>query len=72
MELASQPGEYRNLTRVGEGVFTAVLPFTKDWLGRMRGLKLTVDGVHYNTESARVLAVEVQRHLDRLVKERNH
>lgn len=76
MELASQPGEYtwkhRNLTRVGEGVFTAVLPFTKDWFGRMRGLKLTVDGVHYNTESARVLAVEVQRHLDRLVKERNH
>ena len=38
----------------------------------MRGLKLTVDGVHYNTESAKALAMEVQRHLDRLVKERNH
>ncbi|MFQ8898317.1 MAG: hypothetical protein ACLR71_08890 [[Clostridium] scindens] len=50
----------------------AVLPFTKDWFGRMRGLKLTVDGVHYNTASAKALAGEVQRRLDELEKERNH
>ena len=76
MELASQPGEYtwkhRNLTRLTEGIFMAVLPFTKDWFGRMRGLKLTVDGVHYNTASAKALAGEVQRRLDELEKERNH
>ena len=76
MELASQPGEYtwkhRNLTRLTEGIFMAVPPFTKDWFGRMRGLKLTVDGVHYNTASAKALAGEVQRRLDELEKERNY
>lgn len=74
MELASQPGEYtwkhRNLTRVAEGVFTVLLPFTKEWLGRLRKLKLTVDGVHYNRTSARVLGGEVQRYLDEMEKER--
>ena len=42
-----------------------LLPFTKDKLSQARGLSLTVDGVHFNTFAARLLAERLEVLFDR-------
>ena len=38
-----------------------LLPFTKDKLSKARGLALTVDGVHFNSFAARLLAEQLEK-----------
>jgi len=41
--------------RILDDIIMLVLPFTKDWFSKIRRLELTVDGVHYNSLSARLI-----------------
>lgn len=42
-------------------IFTMlVLPFTKDWFSSARSLKVTVDGIHFSSESAKALSDAVE------------
>ena len=53
---AAYTWRWRWLQRVVDAAVMLLLPFTKDWFSKSRGLKLTVDGVHFNSLSARLLA----------------
>ena len=45
-------------------VLMLLLPFAKDVFSRLRRLELTVDGVHFNSFTARLLAHDVQEQVD--------
>ena len=47
--------KYKNLIRITDGIIMLLLPFSKDWFSRFRHLELTVDGVHYNSLTARLI-----------------
>lgn len=53
-------GRY-NFGRLADGMFMLLFPHRKDVLSRKRGLAVTVDGVHFNSGSARLLAGAVER-----------
>lgn len=55
-----------DLCRIVDGTSMAVFPVIKDRLSKRRGLDVTVDGVHYNSSSAKLLAAAVVKALDRL------
>ena len=40
-----------------------LFPFTKDYFAKIRGLSTTVDGVHFNSKSAKVLALEIEKYI---------
>ena len=40
-----------------------LFPCTKDCFAKMRGLTTSVDGVHFNSESAKILAMEIEKHI---------
>lgn len=52
------------LARVVDIITMGLLPFTKDWFSRHRGLELTVDGVHFNTFSGRIAAEALAGHIE--------
>lgn len=57
----------RNGARRGMDILTmGLLPFTKNWFSKRRGLELTVDGVHFNERSARLAAGEAERAIGEL------
>ena len=47
--------KHKNLIRLIANLAMLICPSVKDMLSRKRGLKLTVDGVHYNSLSAELL-----------------
>ncbi len=49
------------LLRVLDAAFMLLCPSSKDWLSKKRGLELTVDGCHFNSLSARLLAEAINR-----------
>ena len=49
--------------RVIDVVIMSLLPFTKDKFAKRRGLTTSVDGVHFNSNSAKILAKEVENYL---------
>ncbi len=49
------------LLRVLDAFLMLLFPASKDWLSKKRGLELTVDGCHFNSLSARLLAEAVNR-----------
>lgn len=49
------------LRRVVDIISMGLMPFTKDWYSRKRGLELTVDGVHFNTRSGTIAAEAVKK-----------
>lgn len=55
-----------NFGRITDGTYMALFPMEKDRLSKRRGLDLTVDGVHYNSKSAKLLAAAVVKALDRM------
>lgn len=55
--------KYRFLIRVADAAIMTLLPFTKDYFAKIRGLTTSVDGVHFNSESASVLAAEIEKHI---------
>lgn len=54
-----------NAGRIADGLYMLLFPGRKDALSRRRGLDVTVDGVHFNSRSARMLAEAVGRALER-------
>ena len=55
--------KYSFLIRVVDAVIMSLLPFTKDYFSRLRGLTTSVDGVHFNSQSAKILAKEIENHI---------
>ncbi len=51
--------KYKDLMRVIDAIIMFVFPFTKDYFSKLRGLELTVDGVHFNSRSAKLIANEI-------------
>lgn len=47
--------------RVFDAIVMTIFPFTKDWLSKTRGLTMTVDGAHFNSKSAELVAKEVEK-----------
>ncbi len=66
--LQGPPGSYRweptQLQRFADGAAMGLLPFVKDRFARRRKLQLTVDGVHFNSASAKALAGAVEEKLN--------
>ena len=58
----------KSLTRVTDALFMLLFPFLKDWFSKLRNLELTVDGVHYNSVTARIIANEIMNVLKTLRK----
>ncbi|BDF34182.1 hypothetical protein CE91St62_22470 [Lachnospiraceae bacterium] len=54
-----------NAGRIADGLYMLLFPRRKDSLSRRRGLDVTVDGVHFNSRSARMLAEAVGRAMER-------
>ncbi|KMZ54831.1 SGNH/GDSL hydrolase family protein [Dorea sp. D27] len=54
-----------NAGRIADGLYMLLFPGRKDVLSRKRSLDVTVDGVHFNSRSARLLAEAVGRALKR-------
>ncbi len=54
------------LLRVWDALMMRLLPFSKDAFARARKLHSTVDGVHFNSASAKMLAAEIERALKTL------
>jgi lysophospholipase L1-like esterase len=52
-----------NIPRILEEIAMLVFPFSKDMFSRMRHLELTVDGVHFNSLSAKIVAGEINKYL---------
>ena len=57
------------LLRVWDAAIMTLLPFTKDFFARARKLRSTVDGVHFNSASAKMLAAEIEKALKKLSQE---
>lgn len=53
-----------NAGRIADGLYMLLFPRRKDALSRRRGLDVTVDGVHFNSRSARMLAEAVRRAME--------
>lgn len=47
---------YTNFSKIIAGGIMVMKPSTKDWFSKKRSLELTVDGVHFNSASAKLLA----------------
>ncbi|WP_242822332.1 SGNH/GDSL hydrolase family protein [Johnsonella ignava] len=55
--------KYRLLIRFMDAILMTLFPFTKDYFAKIRGLSTTVDGVHFNSKSAKVLALEIEKYI---------
>lgn len=51
------------LLRAIDATIMSLAPFTKDRFSKRRGLTTSVDGAHFNSDSAKILAKEVEKHL---------
>jgi lysophospholipase L1-like esterase len=49
------------ICRVLDAIIMLVFPFSKDWFSKARRLELTVDGAHFNSLSARIVAAEISK-----------
>lgn len=47
--------KHKNVLMIINGIMMLVLPFTKDWLSKLRHLELTVDGIHFNSRAAKLI-----------------
>ena len=47
--------------RFTDAVIMTLLPFCKDGFAKARGLNASVDGVHFNSASAKILAAEIEK-----------
>jgi lysophospholipase L1-like esterase len=57
--------------RLVDGVAMLLLPFSKDWFSQRRRLELTVDGVHYNTLSAKLIGNAISKAAAESAAQRN-
>lgn len=63
-KVMTYPWGKSNLKRLTDGICMTLFPMRKDVLSKRRALELTVDGVHYNSRSARLLGHLVGQRLD--------
>ncbi len=49
-----------NFPRMLDGLIMTLLPFFKDWFSKARKLSLTVDGAHFNSKSAKLIAKAIE------------
>lgn len=56
--------KHRNVLRLTDSAIMTAFPFTKDWFGKFRRLELTIDGVHFNSTSAKALASRIDHLLE--------
>ena len=49
--------------RVIDAIIMSLAPSTKDTFAKRRGLTTSVDGAHFHSNSAKLLAKEVEKHL---------
>lgn len=55
--------KYSFLLRVIDAIIMSIIPSTKDKFAKRRGLTTSVDGAHFNSNSAKILAEEVEKYL---------
>ena len=48
------------LTRITDAMVMTLFPKSKEWFASMRGLNQTVDGAHFNSTTAKLLAQEIE------------
>ncbi|MBG9979537.1 hypothetical protein HZY91_02670 [Facklamia sp. DSM 111018] len=48
------------LTRLLDELSITIFPKSKDWFAKIRGLVQTVDGVHFSSITAKLLAKEIE------------
>lgn len=60
--------KYGFLIRIVDATIMTLFPFSKDCFAKVRSLTTSVDGVHFNSESARVLAMEIEKHIPEFVE----
>lgn len=53
--------KYRFIIRVIDAIIMTLCPSSKDWFAKIRGLTSTVDGAHFNSVSAKILAHEIEK-----------
>lgn len=55
--------EYRFLLRIFDYIIMTLVPISKNYFAKIRGLTTTVDGVHFSYKSARILAIEIAKNI---------
>lgn len=55
--------KYRFLVRVFDAIIMTLFPSSKDLFSKLRGLTTSVDGAHFNSTSANLLALEIEKYL---------
>ncbi len=53
--------KHKNVIRIIDGMAMLLFPFSKDWFSRLRHLELTVDGVHFNSLSAKLIGDAISK-----------
>lgn len=56
--------KHKNILRSTDALFMMIAPFTKDCFSKVRGLDLTVDGVHYNSLSAKLIGEAINKAIE--------
>ncbi|MEB3024912.1 MULTISPECIES: SGNH/GDSL hydrolase family protein [unclassified Parvimonas] len=51
------------LLRIFDYIIMTLVPISKNYFAKIRGLTTTVDGVHFSYESARILAIEIAKNI---------
>lgn len=60
---SSYSWKHKNIERILDGIIMPIFPFSKDWFSKLRHLELTVDGVHYNSQSAKLIGNAITKSL---------
>lgn len=56
--------KHRNILRNTDALFVMLAPFVKDIFSKVRGINLTVDGVHYNSLSASLVGEAINKAIE--------
>ena len=74
--LTQEPSSYSwgvtSLKLLCDSLVMWAFPQAKDWLAKLRGFELTVDGVHFNAASARLVAAALEGILNSKGSDPNH
>ena len=60
------------LTRIVDAIVMTLFPRSKDLIANKRGLVQSVDGVHFSSVTAKLLAKEIQRKIIKIELELMH
>lgn len=60
-EIKAYSWKWSFLTRISDAISMTLFPESKNWFANKRGLVQTVDGVHFSSKTASILAKEMER-----------